>query len=87
MARTFVFSDNMAARVEIRPIDEVEYGTWGAFCIGCNRWLDDPIEFDSTEDAVSAAEVHADACQRCADDTCYAIRPHDPGPRCHRDEG
>lgn len=84
MARTFVYSDNLAARVEVRVIDDTEYGTWGILCVGCNRWMPDPVEFDTTEDAIAAAEVHADQCPRCADDACRAPRPHDAGHRCRK---
>lgn len=84
MARTFVYSDNLTARAEVSVADAEEYGTWRVLCVGCNRWLVDPDEHDSTEDAIAMAETHVDACPRCADDGCRTPRPHDAGHRCRK---
>lgn len=83
MARVFVFSDNLANRVEIEanPLD----GTFSAYCYGCSNLVDlvgGTHEGASLEDTEQVAEIHVDSCDRCAKDSCTAPRPHDLGHRC-----
>lgn len=82
MARLFVFSDNLAARVEIgRDANDVPE----VICAGCNTNLWPEATEDTPEaDLTNEAAIHADRCRRCADDDCYAIRPHDAGHRCRK---
>jgi hypothetical protein len=89
MARVFVFSDNMAARVEVIATDGVCY----AYCIGCvtgrdsraDDLLEDTHEGYVFEDAVEVASIHADRCTRCADPDCRTEGRHDAGHRCRKD--
>jgi hypothetical protein len=85
MARTFVYSDNLATRVEIGQ--EPGDGTYWATCVG---HADNASLVDGTherfvfEDTAQVAEIHADRCTRCADDDCRTPRPHDSGHRCRK---
>jgi hypothetical protein len=86
MARTFVYSDNLAGRVEVgqEPTADGEY--W-ALCVGhatLTSLVDDSHEMWSFEDTVQVAELHAESCRKCADDACIMARPHDAGHRCRK---
>jgi hypothetical protein len=86
MARTFVYSDNLAARVEIgqEPSGDGEY--W-ALCVGhatLTSLVADTHDMWSFEDTAQVAESHADSCRKCADDACTTPRPHDAGHRCRK---
>lgn len=88
MARTFVFSDNLAARVEI--VQDPLTGFFAAYCGGCGRGgyvtnlVDDCHERFCMEDTQQVAELHADRCQRCADPECRNTARHDSGHRCRK---
>lgn len=65
MARTFVFSEDMAVRAEVVCTDDTDYNQWTYVC-EVHDLMRDPAQldqFDSTEDAIAAAEVHVDGCQ------------------------
>ena len=83
MARLFVYSDNLTARVEIDdPSGEGEYH---AACVGCGiDVVRDSRERFHFEDAVQAAAIHVDACKRCADPDCRTMGRHDAGHRCRK---
>lgn len=88
MARVFVMSDNLTARVEIvqDPVD----GWYMAFCAGCSRDQEDPVDLTADthtvgmEEAAAIAENHVDRCQRCADPDCRTDVRHDAGHRCRK---
>lgn len=87
MARTFVYSDNLAARVEIGQEPSGE--RYWAHCFGCSVHSYDNLVGDMHEqfvygDTAEVAEIHADSCRRCADDVCRTPRPHDAGHRCRK---
>lgn len=87
MARTFVFSDNLTAQVEI--IQDLETGYFAAYCAGCCRGrevadLTEGTNTVSMEDAQQIAENHADQCTRCADEACRNTARHDAGHRCRK---
>lgn len=87
MSRIFVFSDNLAARVEVGR--EPDGGDYWAHCFGCatasySNLVEDSRERFSFEDTAEAAEIHVDACKKCADDACTTPRPHDAGHRCRK---
>jgi hypothetical protein len=93
MARTFVFSDNLAARAEL--IHDDVAGEWRAYCAGCSPAYDrydsgpdllrDTHERFSLEDAEQVAAIHVDQCRRCADPDCRTQGRHDAGHRCRKD--
>lgn len=84
MARTFVYSDNLAVRVEIGN-DEHDGASYTAICAGHPGDLVlDTHEMWSFEDACQVAEQHAESCRKCADDACRTPRPHDAGHRCRK---
>jgi hypothetical protein len=84
MARTFVYSDNLAARVEVAP-DEYDGASYVATCAGhSGNLVEDSHEMWSFEDTCQVAELHADSCRKCADDACTTPRPHDAGHRCRK---
>ncbi len=92
MARTFVFSDNLTARVEL--VQDQVTGDWRAYCAGCGPERDrgdsdpdllrDSHERFVFEDAEQVAAIHVDSCKRCADPDCRTERPHDAGHRCRK---
>lgn len=92
MARLFVFSDNLAARVELTTYDDGGEEAYAAICAGCNRTrvgtgddlLADTHERWTLADAEQVATLHADGCTRCADPECHAIGRHDAGHRCRK---
>lgn len=88
MARTFIYSDNLSARVELTQDDE---GAYVAACAGCNRHvlirsdlLEESRERFHFEDAEQVAAIHVDQCTRCADPDCQVIPRHDAGRRCRK---
>lgn len=88
MARTFVYSDNLTARVElIRSPDGSE---WAAYCVGCSTGreqsdlLHGAHERFNLADAARVAAIHVDACKRCADPDCRTMGRHDAGHRCRK---
>jgi len=90
MARVFVYSDNLAARVEL--VQDSADGRWAAFCAGCPtspRAQDDNLLHDTHEqfvfeDAVEVAGIHVDRCTRCADADCRTEGRHDASHRCRK---
>lgn len=82
MARTFTYSDNLSARVEV--LSDPDW--YSIACVGHGATEDDPTEigFRTFEDACEGAAIHADRCDRCADDACRTPRPHDAGHRCRK---
>jgi hypothetical protein len=89
MARLFVFSDNLAARVEL--IRDLLSGEWRAYCAGCSPAHDprsdllrDLHERFNLADAEQEAEQHVDECRRCADPGCRTAGRHDVGHRCRK---
>lgn len=92
MARIFVMSDNLAAKVEV--FDDPLTGKYAALCAGCNRGLsatdstdllDGERGADHFEDAIEeTAYPHADRCQNCADDACMIPTRHVRGHRCRK---
>lgn len=90
MARLFVYSDNLAARAELRTYETDDGETaYAAFCAGCSRGSEDGIDLlaDSRErwhpeDAQQATAIHVDSCKRCADPNCLTRERHDAGRRC-----
>jgi len=89
MARLFVYSDNLAARVELRTCEEMGDAAYAAFCAGCSRGSEHGFDLlaDSrdrwhAEDAQEVAAIHVDGCKRCADSRCLIRDPHDEGRRC-----
>lgn len=90
MARLFVYSNNLASRVELE-LSELEEGAWTARCSGCSRAAgSDPDllagerERFNLNDAIEAARMHADGCMRCADTECRNALRHDAGHRCRK---
>lgn len=88
MARMFVYSDNLSARVELRVDDES--GDYVAFCSGCSRGDVEPRDllFNerawTAEDVQQFAAIHVDCCKRCADPECLTSGVHDEGRRCRK---
>jgi hypothetical protein len=91
MARTFVFNDNLTARVElISESDEDGDEFWTAFCAGCpttgrpevDDLLHETSERFALADAQQVAASHADSCKRCADPDCRNYSVHDRGHDC-----
>ena len=91
MARMFVMSDNLAARVEL--IQDPATGEYTAFCVGCPTHRDahaDDLLHDTSErfslaDAERVAAIHADDCRYCADSDCRTDGAHLAGHRCRKD--
>jgi hypothetical protein len=88
VARLFVYSDNLAARVELC---EGTDGVTAAFCAGCSRGSEDGIDLLAdtherfhAEDAQQVAAIHVDRCKRCAHEQCLVQKPHGAGRRCLR---
>lgn len=81
MARTFVYSDNLTARVELvtDPGDALVH----TFCAGCAAEIFDH-GFDTLDDAEQAAGPHVDRCTACADPACIVSTRHDAGHRCRK---
>jgi hypothetical protein len=89
MARVFVFSDNLTARIEI--VKDPVNGWFMAYCAGCSRGTAEPVDLTAEtntvteEDATEIAGPHADRCTRCADPDCRTQARHDAGHRCRKD--
>jgi hypothetical protein len=88
MARLFVMSDNLTARVEI--VQDPVNGWYMAYCVGCSRGQDEPADLTADtntvteQDATEIAGLHADRCKRCADPDCRTEGRHDAGHRCRK---
>ena len=94
MARLFVTSDNLAARVELMRDDADPESAWVAICSGCatgrgvdadNLLRDERARFNLEDAIEEIVSPHADHCTRCADPDCRTDGRHDAGHRCRKD--